>query len=38
MDTQFKGISPNWSLAEVARIKADARVRFCQARGCAVAP
>ncbi len=34
MDTQFKGISPNWSLAEVAKIKADARARFCRSRGC----
>ena len=34
MDAQFKGISPNWSLAEVARIKADARARFCRPRGC----
>lgn len=34
LDQQFKGLSPNWVLAEVAKIKADARARFCRLRDC----
>ncbi len=34
LDEQFKGLSPNWVLAEVAKIKVDARARFCRVRDC----